>query len=136
MVDAAAGGALNSKMPEQAQNLIEEMAMNNYQWQSSMSRPGRQEVVDQVDSTAALAAQVELLTKKIKQLQMPVHAANVGCEFCSAPHYSANCTVGGSRTTLTTTHTTLGGAIIPTSVGGTIMLKVHLVFRDFIATAM
>ncbi|XP_048228978.1 uncharacterized protein LOC125369805 [Ricinus communis] len=31
MVDAVAGGALNSKTPEQAQNLIEEMAMDNYQ---------------------------------------------------------------------------------------------------------
>ncbi|EEF35670.1 conserved hypothetical protein [Ricinus communis] len=99
MVDAAAGGALNNKTPEQAQNLIEEMAMNNNQWQSSRSRPGRQGVVNQVDSTAALAAQVELLAKKIDQLQTPVHAANVGCEFCGSPHYSVNCTAGGKKLT-------------------------------------
>ncbi|XP_048229048.1 uncharacterized protein LOC125369819 [Ricinus communis] len=43
MVDAAAGGALNSKTFEQAHNLIKEMAMKNYQWQSSRSQPVRQD---------------------------------------------------------------------------------------------
>ncbi len=31
MIDVAAGGTLNNKTPEEAQELIEEMAMNNYQ---------------------------------------------------------------------------------------------------------
>ncbi|XP_048228875.1 uncharacterized protein LOC125369779 [Ricinus communis] len=26
---------------------------------------------------------------------MPVHVANISCEFCDGPHYSVNCTVGG-----------------------------------------
>jgi len=32
MIDAAAGGTLMSKTEEEAYNLIEEMALNNYQW--------------------------------------------------------------------------------------------------------
>ncbi|XP_048228296.1 uncharacterized protein LOC125369563 [Ricinus communis] len=60
-----------------------------------MSRPGRQGVVNLADSTAALAAQVELLAKKINQLQMPVNVTNVGYEFYGGPHYSANYTAGG-----------------------------------------
>nr|XP_027072039.1 uncharacterized protein LOC113696853 [Coffea arabica] len=32
MIDATAGGALMGKSPKEAQNLIEEMAANNYQW--------------------------------------------------------------------------------------------------------
>ncbi|XP_048231763.1 uncharacterized protein LOC125370425 [Ricinus communis] len=47
MVDAAVGGAFNSKTLQQAYNLIEEMVMNTNQWQSSWSRPGQQGVVNQ-----------------------------------------------------------------------------------------
>jgi len=32
MIDAAAGGTLMSKKEEEVYNLIEEMALNNYQW--------------------------------------------------------------------------------------------------------
>ncbi|XP_048231232.1 uncharacterized protein LOC125370274 [Ricinus communis] len=96
MVDAAAGGAINSKTPEQAQDLIEEMATNIYQWQIPRARGPRPVVYRaEADPTAALAAQVELLSKKIEQLQMPVQAVQPGCEFCGGPHYSANCNAGG-----------------------------------------
>ncbi|XP_048228292.1 uncharacterized protein LOC125369562 [Ricinus communis] len=53
---------------EQAQSLIEDMAKNNYQWHTTRSRMGRQGSVHQLDATAALAAQVELLSKKLDQL--------------------------------------------------------------------
>ena len=32
MIDAAVGGTLMSKIEEEAYNLIEEMALNNFQW--------------------------------------------------------------------------------------------------------
>eukprot|EP00257_Ricinus_communis_P019546 XP_015578568.1 uncharacterized protein LOC107261745 [Ricinus communis] len=47
------------------------MAKNNYQWHTTRSRMGGQGSVHQLDATAALAAQVELLSKKLDQLQMP-----------------------------------------------------------------
>ena len=33
MVDAAAGGTINNKTPEDAYEFIQEMSLNNYQWQ-------------------------------------------------------------------------------------------------------
>jgi len=39
MIDAAAGRTLMSKTKEEAYNLIEEMALNNYQWSSERGQP-------------------------------------------------------------------------------------------------
>ncbi|KAG8501011.1 hypothetical protein CXB51_003053 [Gossypium anomalum] len=33
MIDAAGGGTINNKTPEEAYKFIEEMSLNNYQWQ-------------------------------------------------------------------------------------------------------
>jgi len=44
MIDVAVGGTLMSKMEEEACNLIEEMALSNYQWQMSMANPRGLEV--------------------------------------------------------------------------------------------
>ena len=44
MIDAAAGGTLMSKTEEEAYNLIEEMALNNYQWPSERGQPKQLEV--------------------------------------------------------------------------------------------
>ncbi|XP_048229083.1 uncharacterized protein LOC125369853 [Ricinus communis] len=72
------------------------MATNTYQWQTPRARGPKPAVYRaEVDPTAALAAQVELLSKKIEQLHMPVQAAQPRCEFCRGPHYSANCNAGG-----------------------------------------
>ena len=65
MIDVGAGGSLSNKTPTQAHNLMEEMAANNYQWHTARAKVGRQTGVHQIDATVALAAQVELLTKKI-----------------------------------------------------------------------
>ena len=92
-VDAAAGGSLSNKTPTQAHDLIEEMATNNYQWHTVRGKVGRQSGVHQVDATTALAAQVELLTRKIDKMQMPTQTTS--CEFCGGPHFSSNCNAGG-----------------------------------------
>ena len=39
MVDAAAGGTINNKTPEDAYEFIEEMSLNNYQWQVMRTKP-------------------------------------------------------------------------------------------------
>ena len=41
MIDAAAGGMLMSKTEKKAYNLIEEMALNNYQWSNERGQPKR-----------------------------------------------------------------------------------------------
>jgi len=39
--DAAIGGTLMSKTKDEAYNLIEEMALNNYQWSNEPYQPNR-----------------------------------------------------------------------------------------------
>ncbi|KAG8491810.1 hypothetical protein CXB51_015017 [Gossypium anomalum] len=41
MIDAAAGGTINNKTPEEASEFIEEMSLNNYQWQVMRTKPTR-----------------------------------------------------------------------------------------------
>ncbi|KAK5784132.1 hypothetical protein PVK06_038652 [Gossypium arboreum] len=65
MVDAAAGGTINNKTPEDAYKFIEEMSMNNYQWQVMRTKPMKTAGVYNVDSVTMLSIQVELLNKKI-----------------------------------------------------------------------
>ena len=50
MIDAIAGRTLNSKIPKMAHDLIEEMAMNSYQWQAICSRPSRPASVYNIDT--------------------------------------------------------------------------------------
>ncbi|KAG8491585.1 hypothetical protein CXB51_014659 [Gossypium anomalum] len=39
MIDAAAGGTINNKTPETTYEFIEEMSLNNYQWQVMRTKP-------------------------------------------------------------------------------------------------
>ena len=65
MVDAAAGGTINNKTPEDAYEFIEEMALNNYQWQVMRTKPTKTAGFYNIDSITMLSNQVELLNKKI-----------------------------------------------------------------------
>ncbi|KAK8945257.1 hypothetical protein KSP39_PZI007733 [Platanthera zijinensis] len=68
MIDAAAGGTLNNKTPEAAQELFEEMAMNAYQWNAPRSRPNKPTGLFEVEATPNLALQVEMLTKQVAEM--------------------------------------------------------------------
>lgn len=65
-IDAAAGGTLMKKSPEEAYELVEEMATNNYQWPSDRVQPKRIQGVHELDSISALTAQVANLSKQIQ----------------------------------------------------------------------
>ncbi|KAL1127062.1 hypothetical protein V6Z11_A13G153800 [Gossypium hirsutum] len=65
MVDVAAGGTINNKTPEDAYEFIEEMSLNNYQWQVMRTKPTKTAGIYNVDSVTLLSNQVELLNKKI-----------------------------------------------------------------------
>ncbi|KAK5793261.1 hypothetical protein PVK06_034402 [Gossypium arboreum] len=65
MDEAAAGGTINNKTPEDAYEFIEEMSLNNYQWQVMRTKPTKIAGVYNVDSVTILPNQVELLNKKI-----------------------------------------------------------------------
>ena len=64
MIDATVRGTLNNKTPEVAQELSEEMAMNNCKWNSSQAKPSKPTNVYDVDTVTTLTIQVEALSKK------------------------------------------------------------------------
>ncbi|KAK6115709.1 hypothetical protein DH2020_007978 [Rehmannia glutinosa] len=63
-VDAAAGGALLARFPQDALNLLEQMAMNSYQWPSERSNVRVAEISDS-DPIKTLTAQVAALTTQV-----------------------------------------------------------------------
>ncbi|XP_027364550.1 uncharacterized protein LOC113871650 [Abrus precatorius] len=92
MIDAAARGTLNSKTPGAAQKLFEEMAMNNYQWSSTRSKPSKSAEIYSLDAVTSLAMQVEALGKKIYGLSVnhPV-APMMRCDICGGGHPNHEC---------------------------------------------
>ena len=68
LIDTAVGGTLNNKTPEEAYEFIEEMSLNNYQWQVMRTKPTKTVGIYKVDSVTMLSNHVELLNKKIDGL--------------------------------------------------------------------
>ncbi|KAK5795404.1 hypothetical protein PVK06_036668 [Gossypium arboreum] len=68
IIDAAASGTINNKTPEEAYEFIEEMSLNNYQWQVMRTKPTKAVGVYNVNSVTILSNQVERLNKKIDGL--------------------------------------------------------------------
>ena len=62
MIDVAAGGALMGKEWDEAYELLEETASNNYQWQSERVTPKRVAGVHDLDIITMIQAQL-MLTK-------------------------------------------------------------------------
>jgi len=98
MIDAAAGGTLMSKTKEEAYNLIEEMALNNYQWSNERGQPKRVGGKYYVDDFTLLIAKMDAMTQKLDKLN--VNAVNscapfTFCDRCGAlDHVTENCQVG------------------------------------------
>ena len=74
MIDAAAGGTLMSKTEEEAYNLIEEMALNNFQWSSERTQPKRVGGKFELDAITLLTAKMDATTQKLDKLN--VHAVD------------------------------------------------------------
>ncbi|KAG8482917.1 hypothetical protein CXB51_024488 [Gossypium anomalum] len=68
IIDAGASGTINNKTPEEAYEFIEEMSLNNYQWQVMRTKSTKPVVVYNVDAVNMLSNQVEILNKKIDGL--------------------------------------------------------------------
>ncbi|XP_073057158.1 uncharacterized protein [Primulina eburnea] len=61
-VDAAAGGTIFSKSPDQAYNFLEQMTINSYQWPNEISGVKKKAGLYVVDPITSLTAQVSALT--------------------------------------------------------------------------
>ena len=71
MIDGTAGGTLMSKT-EEAYNLIEEMALNNYQWSSERGQPTRVGGKYEIDALTFLTAKMDAMTQKLDKLNVHV----------------------------------------------------------------
>ena len=102
LLDASVGSALMSKSTDEAYQLLENIALNNFQWLSERVTPKKPAGVHKLDVFNNLAVQVLLLTKQLQstQLQNAQTVANVikapfpSCDFCNGPHLSEKCQMG------------------------------------------
>ncbi|XP_062078458.1 uncharacterized protein LOC133782950 [Humulus lupulus] len=96
IIDAAFGGAFMSKSANEAYDLLEEMAMNNYQWPSERETTKKVAGVHELDAISMFSAQVATLTKQLQQnnihAQAPVMQMKIKCELCGGPHLFEQCT--------------------------------------------
>ncbi|XP_073063971.1 uncharacterized protein [Primulina eburnea] len=75
-VDAAAGGTIFSKTPDEAYDLLEQMTINNYQYPSERSGSRKPAGVYVVDPIASLTAQVSALTTQIATMNKACQATS------------------------------------------------------------
>ena len=61
-IDAVAAGTLMNKTEDEAYNLIEEMALNNFQWSTERDQPKRVGDKLEVNALTFLSAKVDAMT--------------------------------------------------------------------------
>ena len=97
IIDASAGGSLNTKTADEAQELIETMASNEYQMPSdrSTARRGVMELETQdaiLAQNKLISQQLETLTKRLQAVQLgAVHSQPLKCDFCGGEHENGQC---------------------------------------------
>ncbi|XP_024031895.1 uncharacterized protein LOC112094656 [Morus notabilis] len=94
LIDASAGGALMKKTEDEAYELLEDMATNNYQWPSERSIPKKTAGLHEVDAITNLTAQIASRSKQLQSTQLTANAIQTSspvCEFCSESHQSSEC---------------------------------------------
>ncbi|XP_073119971.1 uncharacterized protein [Henckelia pumila] len=77
MLDAAAGGNLLRKSSEDGYELIEEMATSSYHPQSERSAARKSIGIHQVDAFTSVAAQLQVMNKRIEELSVDHSAMRV-----------------------------------------------------------
>ena len=81
-----------SKTPEDAYNLLETMASNNYQWHGERSTPKKVAGMHEVDSWNLLNAKIDMLTKKLEaSTKVTKSIAVYSCEYCGGGHPTLEC---------------------------------------------
>ena len=72
MVDAIAGGSLMKRTPDEAYQLVDDMALNAFNWKSEMSTR-KPTGIHSIDTLFSLSAQIGLLSKKMDSLNAFPH---------------------------------------------------------------
>ncbi|XP_062094143.1 uncharacterized protein LOC133800207 [Humulus lupulus] len=96
IIDAVVGGALMSKISNEAYEILEEMAMNNYNWPAEQENNKVAGVLE-VDPIAMLTTQIASLTKQMQQQNnissqaMQLQPTPIICERCGGSHHFQQC---------------------------------------------
>ncbi|XP_062080901.1 uncharacterized protein LOC133785699 [Humulus lupulus] len=82
-----------SKSANEACELLEETAMNNYQWPTEMGQLKMVAGMMELDAISMLTAQVAALTKQLQKTTLPSQAMQVQnlCELCGTTHPPNQC---------------------------------------------
>src|SRR3954469_24614541 len=88
MIDAAAGGSINKKSVDEAYEMIETMAGNDY---SERSAPKKAVRIFQVDNNTAMAAQMSLMQQQLSQIVSAINPQMKVCDLCGGAHSSQEC---------------------------------------------
>ena len=96
-IDAAAGGSINNKSPEESFQLMEEMASNNIYWPSERYQPKRANGTRETEDMTRLEAQMARLANIVEsQMGNISKIQSVTCDFCQGNHDSLDCQVGNT----------------------------------------
>ncbi|KAK8616740.1 hypothetical protein V6N13_116710 [Hibiscus sabdariffa] len=97
MLDASANGTLLDKSPEEAFNILDRIATNDYQFPSSRLGSGRRthERLD-LDANDSVSAQLSAITNMLKNLQRPgqvkeIPVASSSYALCNGIHHVNEC---------------------------------------------
>ncbi|XP_058776378.1 uncharacterized protein LOC131650695 [Vicia villosa] len=107
LLDATAGGSLMAKTKEEAIEIIEKMARNDYHVQHNQGNPQRKPEIIKLGTNDAILAQNKLLSQQVEELtkqmtrlpqqlkelqELPNKNKQVAlCELCSGEHPSGYC---------------------------------------------
>ncbi|XP_039140513.1 uncharacterized protein LOC120277728 [Dioscorea cayenensis subsp. rotundata] len=109
LIDATTGGSLSNKLPEKAEELIENMSSNECHW-STRQKPPRATGLYEVNESTALAAKIDALTKHITEQNLKHDAlaqivnqlrlgssssskAVLSCDTCGVGHATSQCPI-------------------------------------------
>ncbi|KAK8562494.1 hypothetical protein V6N12_010572 [Hibiscus sabdariffa] len=97
MLDASAIGTLLDKSPEEAFEILDKIANNDYQFPTSRLGPGRRTSGKlELDANDSVSAQLSAITNLLKNLQKPSdvrEAKALSCVHCEGSHHAIDCPV-------------------------------------------
>ncbi|KAL4284052.1 hypothetical protein GQ457_16G019290 [Hibiscus cannabinus] len=97
MLDASANGTLLDKSPEEAFEILDRIANNDYQFPTSRLGSGRRTSGKlELDANDLVSAQLSAITNLLKNLQKPSDVREpkaLGCNHCEGNHHATDCPV-------------------------------------------
>ena len=95
LIDAAAGGSLSNKYPEEAEQLFEDMASNESQW-NTRGKSTKSAGIYEVNEHTTLAAKVDALARKFDQFVGVASSSSQtlsSCGTCGGGHEATQCPI-------------------------------------------